>query len=41
MMTLITLEELGLYPRNFFFKRCKSGIDGAGKTTLTVPEKQP
>lgn len=33
MMTLITLEELGPYPRNFFLKGAKVG--------LTVPEKQP
>lgn len=32
-MTLITLEELGLYCRNFFFKGAEVG--------LTVLEKQP
>lgn len=33
MMALITLEELRLYPRNFFLK-VQEWIEGAGKTTL-------
>lgn len=35
MMTLITLKELGLYPRNFF-QRCRSGIEGARKNNPNV-----